>query len=71
MHITAHTDKAQPSTPTAEDARIDETASVATLDTEQPRAGSDEKEKDVPPDGGYGWVCVACVAMINAHSWGM
>ncbi|EPS33557.1 hypothetical protein PDE_08519 [Penicillium oxalicum 114-2] len=26
---------------------------------------------DVPPDGGYGWVCVACVFWINAHTWGI
>lgn len=26
----------------------------------------DEKEEDVPPNGGYGWVCVACCFMINA-----
>jgi hypothetical protein len=25
---------------------------------------------DVPPNGGYGWVCTACVALINAHTWG-
>lgn len=24
-----------------------------------------------PPDGGYGWVCAACVGIINAHTWGM
>ncbi|KAJ4413904.1 hypothetical protein N0V82_008259 [Gnomoniopsis sp. IMI 355080] len=24
-----------------------------------------------PPDGGYGWVCVLCVAVINAHTWGI
>ena len=27
--------------------------------------------KDEPPDGGYGWVCVACCALINAHTWGI
>ena len=25
----------------------------------------------VPPDGGYGWVCVACVFLVNAHTWGL
>ena len=24
-----------------------------------------------PPNGGYGWVCTACCALINAHTWGM
>ncbi|KAF2661419.1 MFS general substrate transporter [Lophiostoma macrostomum CBS 122681] len=28
-------------------------------------------KEDVPPDGGYGWVCVACVSTINAHTWGL
>ncbi|KAJ9627744.1 hypothetical protein H2203_002957 [Taxawa tesnikishii (nom. ined.)] len=23
------------------------------------------------PNGGYGWVCVACCAFINAHTWGL
>jgi hypothetical protein len=31
----------------------------------------DSKVEDVPPDGGYGWVCVACCALINAHTWGV
>jgi hypothetical protein len=26
---------------------------------------------DVPPNGGYGWVCTCCVLMINAHTWGI
>ena len=30
------------------------------------------KDRDyVPPDGGYGWVCVACVFLVNAHTWGL
>jgi hypothetical protein len=40
----------------------------------EPPAEIDEDEKynrDVPPDGGYGWVCVACVFWINAHTWGL
>lgn len=28
-------------------------------------------EEDRPPNGGYGWVCTACVFMINAHTWGL
>lgn len=26
---------------------------------------------DGPPDGGYGWICVGCVFLINAHTWGI
>ncbi|KAB8291247.1 hypothetical protein EYC80_009934 [Monilinia laxa] len=31
----------------------------------------ESKPVDVPPDGGYGWICVACVFLINAHTWGV
>ncbi|KAK0941307.1 hypothetical protein LTR29_007151 [Friedmanniomyces endolithicus] len=24
-----------------------------------------------PPNGGYGWVCTVCCALINGHTWGM
>ncbi|KAI5467560.1 major facilitator superfamily domain-containing protein [Mariannaea sp. PMI_226] len=24
-----------------------------------------------PPNGGYGWVCTACIATIYAHTWGL
>lgn len=27
--------------------------------------------EDVPPDGGYGWVCTVCVFLINANTWGV
>ncbi|KAG8626094.1 hypothetical protein KVT40_006495 [Elsinoe batatas] len=26
---------------------------------------------DTPPNGGYGWLCTLCVALINAHTWGI
>ena len=26
---------------------------------------------DVPPNGGYGWVCTFCVFLINIHTWGV
>lgn len=29
------------------------------------------RRQDIAPDGGYGWVCTACVFMINAHTWGV
>jgi len=32
---------------------------------------STEPLVDVPPNGGYGWVCVAAAFFINAHTWGM
>ncbi|PVI08410.1 MFS general substrate transporter [Periconia macrospinosa] len=38
---------------------------------EQQGQRSSAKIADVPPNGGYGWVCVACVATINAHTWGL
>lgn len=42
------------------------------LHPHSPAVEPDEKyERDVPPDGGYGWVCVACVFWINAHTWGI
>lgn len=28
-------------------------------------------ELNPPPDGGYGWVCVVCVFLVNAHTWGI
>lgn len=38
-------------------------------DIEQVAIGA--KVGDIPPNGGYGWVCVVCVFWINAHTWGL
>ncbi|KAF2636969.1 MFS general substrate transporter [Massarina eburnea CBS 473.64] len=38
---------------------------------EEQEQALDVKVEDVPPNGGYGWVCVACIATINAHTWGL
>ncbi|KAL4889891.1 MFS general substrate transporter [Aspergillus ambiguus] len=27
--------------------------------------------EDIPPNGGYGWVCTFCSFMINVHTWGV
>ena len=32
---------------------------------------NEKPQVDEIPDGGYGWVCVACNFWINAHTWGM
>ncbi|KAK6336362.1 hypothetical protein TWF696_001923 [Orbilia brochopaga] len=29
------------------------------------------KDESTPPDGGYGWVCVACAMFLNICSWGI
>ena len=30
-----------------------------------------DSQADPPPDGGYGWVCVASVFIINGFTWGI
>lgn len=44
-------------------------ASDAEKQPEQPPAPQQSPEQ--PPNGGYGWVCTLCVALINAHTWGI
>ncbi|KAL4811218.1 major facilitator superfamily domain-containing protein [Aspergillus unguis] len=42
----------------------------ANIDHEKAPAQA-KSEDDLPPDGGYGWVCVFGVFWINAHTWGI
>lgn len=34
-------------------------------------AASEPNAPPPPPNGGYGWVCCACVSLINGHTWGL
>lgn len=50
-----------------------ETTPTAAPDAEpqaeqEPETGRSDSQ---PPNGGYGWVCTICVALINAHTWGI
>lgn len=29
------------------------------------------QDPEVVPEGGYGWVCVVCVFLVNACTWGV
>ncbi|KAF1831374.1 MFS general substrate transporter [Decorospora gaudefroyi] len=44
---------------------------TSSRDEDAEKVQSEQKEVDTPPNGGYGWVVVACVLMINAHTWGL
>ena len=44
---------------------------TGTASDEEQHAATDGKKVDVPPDGGYGWVIMACCATINCHTWGL
>lgn len=41
------------------------------LDAARPAEQPGSSVSASPPNGGYGWVCTACVAIINAHTWGI
>lgn len=55
----------------SEAAVYDDAASERIVDVEEAETLQDEKDRALPPDGGYGWVCVVCNALINAHTWGL
>lgn len=50
-----------------------QTASEKTITAYDPKQHPPPQESTLaaPPDGGYGWVCVACCFFINAHTWGI
>lgn len=53
----------------SKDSRISDTHSQP--HSRDPTPTQDELAPEPPPNGGYGWVCTACVAIINAHTWGI
>lgn len=45
---------------------------VPLADLESPVDGANVfEQEDIPPDGGYGWVCTLCVFLINFNTWGV
>lgn len=42
-----------------------------TMDLDSPSSVYATDREYVPPNGGYGWLCVLCVFLINAHTWGL
>lgn len=55
-----------------EDDQVDD--KVAGIDTALPNMSEESPPSSSPPpppNGGYGWVCTGCVAIINAHTWGL
>lgn len=45
--------------------------SSATIGLEGEAENNSHAEDDAPPDGGYGWVCVAACFTINCFTWGV
>lgn len=50
-----------------------ETAPSAAPDTKKQAEQSPAPQQSPAqaPNGGYGWICTLCVALINAHTWGI
>jgi hypothetical protein len=49
---------------------VDSEKSIEANETDR-RHSVQDKVVDVPPDGGYGWICVACIFLVNMHTWGI
>lgn len=49
----------------------DKTNTNPTVTDGQHHESGPDSEPPPPPNGGYGWVCTACAATINGHSWGL
>ena len=62
----AHLARAQ----TAVDLELSPPSLRSSVDQHQPSPAQAKDQEYVPPNGGYGWVCVVCVFLINAHTWG-
>ena len=58
--------------PSDNEVSADKTTNPRRTDTDDLENIPESKpEADQPPNGGYGWVCVACNAMINSCTWGV
>ncbi|KAE8372167.1 major facilitator superfamily domain-containing protein [Aspergillus bertholletiae] len=67
MHNTAHNMYHGPRPTAVTEA---ESAFLPTsLHSTEPQTQQDDSRST--PEGGYGWVCVVCTFLINAHSWGI
>jgi len=42
----------------------------ATVDEFNDAGDDDTRREEAPPDGGYGWICVAACFTINCFTWG-
>ncbi|KAF2483545.1 major facilitator superfamily domain-containing protein [Neohortaea acidophila] len=63
--LLAPVDSKTNTTPAPETERV-----IESFEVSGPHANVAEQE-DIPPDGGYGWVCTACVLLVNASTWGV
>lgn len=56
---------------TSPSSQLSDVPSEKSQDEEQVAQQPAANLEDVPPNGGYGWVCTACCFLINAHTWGL